>query len=63
MEKPGYKTTEATGVLAMILLTAVNAKFGLEISDEMLMTLSGLVGTYVASRSWAKAKAAVAAAS
>ena len=56
--KPGVKSTEFGSVVAMVLLAALNKKLGLEISDEMLMTLAALVGGYIAQRGWVKSKVA-----
>jgi hypothetical protein len=54
--KPGTKTTEFWSVVAMAVLAALNKKFGLELSENVLMALAGLIGAYVLSRGWAKRK-------
>lgn len=41
-------------MVTMALLAALNKKLGLELSENVLMTLAGLIGAYVLSRGWAK---------
>lgn len=41
-------------MIALTLLAALNKKFGLELSENVLMTLAGVIGAYVLSRGWAK---------
>ncbi len=50
-ETPGWLTT-----LIYMLVVATNKKLGLEISDEMLMTLAGLLGGYIVGESYTKGK-------
>lgn len=42
--------------LIYMLVVAANKKLGLEISDEMLMTLAGLLGGYIVGESYTKGK-------
>lgn len=42
--------------LIYMLVVATNKKLGLEISDEMLMTLAGLLGGYIVGESYTKGK-------
>ena len=58
MNTRGAKTSEFGSVIGLAVLTAVNKKLGLEISDEVLMCLAGAVSAYIGSRAWVKGKAA-----
>lgn len=42
--------------LIYMLVVAANKKLGLDISDEMLMTLAGLLGGYIVGESYTKGK-------
>lgn len=42
--------------LIYMVIVAANKKLGLDISDEMLMTLAGLLGGYIVGESYTKGK-------
>lgn len=56
--KSTAKSTEFMAFAASFLTAALNKKLGLEIPEDVMMAMLGMVATYIAGRSWVKRAAA-----
>ena len=55
-KKPGIKTTEFWLVVVGALITVFNDGLGLHLPAEAILSLAGMIGSYVGARSWVKGK-------
>jgi hypothetical protein len=55
-KKPGIKTTEFWLVVVGALITVFNKGLGFDLPEEAILSLAGMIGSYVGGRSWIKTR-------